>query len=165
MKNIHKPWPFVKYIYLGLFLLVTVVIFLFSLTNGTDSSQQSNFFRDIVVNSLDFFGITLSSDQVDLVGLLIRKLIGHLGIFAVDGFFGFLTFYHFLKTNKSIFNSFIFSLVIMLVIAFLSEGMQFLVPDRGPALVDVAIDFSGALIGVFIVFFIKRHQVKKEKAL
>lgn len=53
----------------------------------------------------------------------------------------------------------------MLVIAFLSEGMQFLVPDRGPALVDVAIDFSGALIGVFIVFFIKRHQVKKEKAL
>jgi len=165
MTTTRKPNPFIKYIYLGSFLLVTAVIFFFSLTNGTDSSQQSNFFRDIVVNSLDFFGITLTPDQVDLIGLLIRKLIGHLGIFAVDGLFGFLTFYDFLKIEKTILCSLILSLVLMLLIAFVSEGMQFLVPDRGPALVDVTIDFSGALIAILILFLIKHRQLKKEKAV
>ena len=131
MTRIHRLHPFTKYIYLGAFLIVTAVIFVFSLTNGTDSTQQSNFFRDIVVNSLGFFGLTLSPDQVDLIGLLIRKLIGHLGIFAVDGWFGFLMFYHFLKTKTRISHALIFSLGIMLLIAFTSEGMQFLVPDRG----------------------------------
>lgn len=119
----------------------------------------------MVVNALGFFGLSLSPDQVNLVGLLLRKLIGHLGIFAVDGFFGFLTFFHFLKIKKHIIPAFVFSLGTMLLIAFISEGMQFLVPDRGPGLLDVAIDFSGALIAIVIVFLFKNHKIKKEKAV
>ncbi|MCX5775422.1 MAG: VanZ family protein [Firmicutes bacterium] len=165
MTKTRKTRPLSKYFYLGGFVFVTAVIFVFSLTNGADSSTQSNFFRDIVVNALNFFGVSLTLDQVEVVGLLIRKLIGHLGIFAVDGFFGYFTFYRFLKTNKNALYSLIYSLVAMFIIAFISEGMQFLVPDRGPALVDVGIDFSGAVLVIFILFFIKNRLIKKESTL
>lgn len=79
---------------------------------------------------------------------------------------GFLLFY----TLKSYTIKTIFSCVIAffssVVVAFSDEGLQFFSEGRAPALLDVAIDSSGGLVGVsvaFVLFFVIVAIVNKKK--
>ncbi len=98
----------------------------------------------------------------------IRKALGHFMLFFVDGFFGFWTFYLFLKAkteNKKLLLTALISLATGLFFAALSEIIQLFVPQRSGSIVDVAIDFSGyllvTLILLLIVYLYKRKKAKE----
>lgn len=95
---------------------------------------------------------------------LVRKALGHFSLFFINGIFGFLTFYLFLK-EKRIRNTLIFSLTIGLFIAIVSEVIQLFIPLRAGSFVDVIIDFSGyltaTLIMLLIVYLVKKSDDKK----
>lgn len=95
----------------------------------------------------------------------LRKALGHFSLFFVSGIFGFWTFYLFLK-EKRITLTLVISLSIGLFIAIISEIIQLFVPLRAGLVGDVIIDFSGylaaTLIMLFILYLVKRRNIKKD---
>ena len=79
---------------------------------------------------------------------LLRKL-AHLSEFACLGFW--LAWYAWLCGERG-FHLLCMSLLGGLLTACVDESIQLLSPDRGPSLVDVWIDTSGALTGVIALF-------------
>lgn len=134
-----------------LFLTVTTIIFVFAGQTGDVSSSQSNFVIDLINGALHLVGVTLNATQLNTLTFITRKLIGHFLIFAIDGVFFLLAFYAFWP----IFNKWwagLISIFSMLVIAIISELIQLFTSGRSGNWIDVAIDASGALVGISIVF-------------
>jgi len=94
--------------------------------------------------------------------MIVRKALGHFSLFFVNGIFGFLTFYLFLKDNKLI-KVIIASLSVGLFVASLSELIQRFIPGRAGTFTDVLINFSGYLVATLILLLIT-HLVLKRKA-
>ncbi|OQC50076.1 MAG: Bacterial Ig-like domain (group 2) [Tenericutes bacterium ADurb.Bin024] len=95
----------------------------------------------------------------------VRKAIGHFFLFFVDGVFGFLTFYLFLKDKiKSQFIVLI-SIATGVIFAALSEILQLFVPDRAGAISDVIIDSAGYITATFLMLLIVHliNQFKTRK--
>lgn len=78
----------------------------------------------------------------------IRKAIGHFGAFFVLGILACFTYFAFIKTKWL---AGCVTLVSGFATAALTEFFQSLVPNRGPSLSDVLLDFSGFCIAVAIV--------------
>ncbi len=102
----------------------------------------------------------------------IRKALGHFMLFFVDGFFGFWTFYLFLKAktpNKKLFLGTALSLLTGLIMAALSEIIQIFIPLRSASVFDVLLDFSGyllvTLILLLIVYLYNRKKAKENQLL
>ncbi len=95
----------------------------------------------------------ISKDNIQNVGKYIRKSIGHAAVFMVAQIFTFLTLFTFLNDKKWwLFSS--ISLGEGLLISVLSEIIQYFVPSRTGAILDVLIDFSGVLVGCVVAFLI-----------
>lgn len=94
--------------------------------------------------------------------MLVRKALGHFTLFFVNGVFGFLTFYLFLKDNKLI-QIIIGSLSVGLFFASVSELIQRFVPGRAGTFTDVLINFSGYLVATLLLLLIT-YLVLKRKA-
>ncbi len=103
---------------------------------------------------------------------IIRKSIGHLMLFFVDGIFTTLGAYFLIKDSKKKYFRYLIypaSLVFGFSIAGLSEFIQLFIPKRGARWIDVGIDTLGyasatlliALI-FLIIFIIKRIKDKKK---
>ena len=99
-------------------------------------------------------------------GVYIRKSLGHAAVFMVAQIFTYLTFYMFFYDKKWWFYSSI-SLGEGLFISGLSELIQFFVPSRSGAFLDVLIDFSGVLVGALLTFLgiLIVKKIKAKKAL
>lgn len=96
------------------------------------------------------------------VGKYVRKSLGHAAVFALAQFFTFLTLYMFLcDKNWWLFTS--LSLGEGLFISILSEVIQYFVPTRSGAILDVLIDFLGVVIG-FALAFLGLLLIKKKQA-
>ncbi|MCR4879342.1 MAG: VanZ family protein [Bacilli bacterium] len=101
----------------------------------------------------------------------VRKSIGHFLLFMADGIFTFLFLYELNKEvkykGKKEWHYVVFSLVLGILLAGLSELIQHFVPTRFGSFKDVAVDslgfILGALITYLIIYLIKRHQNKKIK--
>lgn len=78
----------------------------------------------------------------------VRKNIGHLSLFAFLGGIGALFFALYFADPHKAYLAVAFSGGIAAGLAFLTEAIQMLTPMRGPSLVDVGIDLSGAFIGL-----------------
>ncbi len=83
----------------------------------------------------------------------IRKLIGHGTLFALYAISTFLFFYLYSDEKWGLFG-FLASSVALVFLAFLTEGIQCLVPDRDGNLTDVGIDSLGGFIGIAIVYLV-----------
>lgn len=112
-----------------------LIIFIMSSFNSTQSSNQSNFIVDIIAN---IFNITNTST----LSIIIRKLAHYteyliLGILVIN-----------LNNNKN--KGLYLSVIVCFLYAISDELHQSFVPGRRCQLVDVTIDFIGALTGIFI---------------
>lgn len=108
----------------------------------------------------------LATKDLESFGKYIRKSLGHAFVFMVAQVFTYLTFYMFFYDKKWWFYSSI-SLGEGLFIAGLSELIQFFVPSRSGAFLDVLIDFAGVVVGAALTFLgisiVKKIKEKKSQ--
>ena len=111
---------------------------------------------------------TVTSDNYDSFATFVRKAFGHFGLFAISGLLSSLAFYLILNPLRGTkyYQMIIIALEFGLFMGLLTETIQLNVGGRSGELTDVAIDFSGYLLGFLIVllilFLIIRQQNKKE---
>ncbi len=106
---------------------------------------------------------------------IIRKSIGHLTLFFIDGIFTTLGAYFLIKDNKKKYYRYLIYLASLLFgfsIAMLSEFIQLFIPKRGARWIDVGIDTLGYASAVFlialiflIIFIIKKVKNKKKEEI
>lgn len=108
----------------------------------------------------------ISTDELENVSYNIRKVMGHALVFAVAQIFVFITLYMFLSSKPWwLYGS--ISLGEGLFLACLSEFIQWLVPSRSGAFLDILIDLSGVVLGALLTFgvimLIKYIKNKKKR--
>ncbi len=137
-------------------LLWMTVIFMFSAKNADDSTEQSSFITNILMNI--FSNVYRNSDLSDKMQIIesmsfaIRKA-AHFSIYSVLGLLSFLSVYYLTKfSNKTPF----ISLLICFIYACSDEMHQLFVPGRSGQLRDVFIDFSGALLMTLIILAVRK---------
>ena len=112
---------------------------------------------------------SIESKDIENLVFTIRKTIGHAALFMVTQVFTFLTFFMFFNDRKwYVYAS--MSLGEGLFVSGLSELIQFFVPSRGGAFLDVLIDFAGVVVGavltllvIVIIKKIKRAKLSKDE--
>ncbi len=137
-------------------LLWMTVIFMFSAKNADDSTEQSSFITNILMNI--FSNVYRNSDLSDKMQIIesmsfaIRKA-AHFSIYSVLGLLSFLSVYYLTKfSNKTPF----ISMLICFIYACSDEMHQLFVPGRSGQLRDVFIDFSGALLMTLIILAVRK---------
>ncbi|MBO8427801.1 MAG: VanZ family protein [Firmicutes bacterium] len=103
------------------------------------------------------------------LALIVRKSIGHFGLFAVTALA--LVIFLLIEFKKDWIKmlSLVLSLIPGFLLAFLSELIQYFTPGRGPSWTDVGIDFAGYAFTVIIVLlvwfiiYIVKLIIKKNK--
>lgn len=144
-----------KYIYLIIYILIIILLFFFSLRDGKESTTDSNQITNILLSILKIFNLE-DSVSVTTLSHIVRKLIGHFGLFFICGFFGINTFINFIKNKKY---SIIINLSVGLLIATTSELLQLIPVGRSCRITDVLIDYSGYLLVCIFYIFIKRKSL------
>ena len=155
-------------IFIVLALAINAYIIYHSCLNGAQSSQASQGVVEVseeVVNTVRPGTVTPENYNAFAI---IRKSLGHFGLFVVSGIFSSLAIYYIFKDFKWIkhFLNTIFALSFGLIIAMTTEIIQLNVPERSGEFTDVLIDYGGYLLGAFLVglvlFLVIRHQRKKQ---
>ena len=140
-------------------ILTSVMIFLFSASNGVESKNLSEKVTDKVVQITEEVNNNEDSKPIlpyrHLHGL-IRK-IGHIFEFALLGVFSFLLARNY---NLSFKKSMFISLGYCLLFAVSDEIHQLFVDGRAGRAIDVAIDFCGSSIGVWIFYLKEKIELK-----
>lgn len=127
-----------------LFVLVVALIWAQSFFPPDLSSSESSWITNHIINSvLNFLGLGSLSSAV------VRKL-AHATEFAV---LGLVTSGLYRKSWKN----YGFVILICFAVAFLDESIQ-MFSGRGPAILDVWIDVSGAAVGSALGFILKRRK-------
>lgn len=156
-------------IFTVLALAINAYIIYHSCLNGSQSSQASQGVVEVseeVVNTVR--PGTVTPENYNAFAAFIRKSLGHFGLFVVSGIFSSLSIYYIFKDFKWIkhFLNTIFALSFGLIVAMTTEIIQLNVPERSGEFTDVLIDYSGYLLGAFLVglvlFLVIRHQRKKQ---
>ena len=108
----------------------------------------------------------IDKESIENVNLSIRKSIGHAMMFGITQVFTFLALFMFFPERKWWITALI-SLGAGILLASLSETIQFFIPLRSGTFKDVLIDLSGVIPGLVItigvLFLIKYIKNKKEK--
>lgn len=138
------------YIKLFIIFIWMSIIFYFSHQNGNESSEASQ----IVVDILNVFGININSYLGNITHLLIRK-VAHL----IEYFILAILIYFFLKDFLIKKYCVYYSIGFSFLYACSDEFHQMFIPLRGPSIIDVLIDVSGAILGMLIIYLLKK--VKK----
>ena len=157
------------YIFLVLSIAINVFIIVEGAIDAEGSSSQSFGITQIVINI--FKAIAPNSriaTDPDFAHHLVRKLVGHFGLFGVSGILTTLTFiFGHTDFDKMKIRIVINSSVLGLSVAFISELLQLTAPGRAFAVTDVLIDFSGyVLFGgtTFLIYYlVHKHKSKNEE--
>ena len=133
---------------------------------------QVTYGKDTLSPKIRYYRITSVRDTTHTfreLATMLRKLIGHLLLFAVTGIFLMHFIALFCPDLKRRLISSGVALVIGFAVAGLSELIQMMVPGRGPTWTDVGIDFAGFSIAVvfFVLLFVlidlsRRHRRPKD---
>lgn len=106
----------------------------------------------------------MDGEKFDHINYIVRKVIGHFGVFLLDAVFGILTVFFFFGKGKRKYVLSLVFLILGLLIAMFSEFLQINAGNRGPSWNDVGIDFSGYFLGAIVTFAICFFvQLKKKK--
>ena len=128
-----------KRINLLLVIIWMIFIFIMSSFNSTDSSSQSGFIVNIIVN---IFNI----NDIELLSLIIRKMAHFTEYFIL----GLLVYNMAHSYNKKTY----ISIIICILYAISDEIHQIFVPGRSCQISDMIIDVSGALLGIYFLFIL-----------
>ena len=128
--------------------VVTIIMLIsYSIETGTQSIQSSNGVSNAVGSVIE----TIAPDKVNTkrpeFASLIRKLIGHFGLFAANCFFGLISFY-LIKTKK--FTDIIIAGSVGVFLSAFTEFLQLITEDRNSTISDVFINLGGCLFGLII---------------
>lgn len=124
-----------------------------SLLPGELSGALSNWVGDVLSRLIPGFEAGMPQEGRGLL----RKF-AHFSEFALLGMclrwlFGMLT-----KAPKLYF----LSALCGVAAAFVDEGIQMFVPDRGPGLLDVGIDSAGVILGITLLSLIRHYRIKQK---
>lgn len=132
-----------KHINILLVLIWMAFIFTMSSFNATESSNQSNFIVNIIVN---IFNI----NNIELVSIIIRKL-AHFTEYLILG----LLTYNLIKSyNKKAY----IAIIICILYAISDEIHQIFVPGRRCQILDMTIDSIGSITGIYILKIITKFK-------
>ena len=160
-----------RWVILAVAIAINVFIIVNACITGSVSAQESGNVSRFIASIINTFVPNAINDgNFDQFTSVIRKLVGHFGLFAVDGVFSTLAFHLFLKETK--FNNPYWtlggSLTFGFIVAGVSEIIQIFTPDRYGTWADIGIDFGGYCLGfalTFLILFLSKQIVfpKKEK--
>lgn len=142
-----------------LVLMWMAVIFLLSAQDGTSSGDLSHAFTDWLLSFLRAMLPNSIFESIDW-HFLMRKSAHFLAYFI-------LSLLIFNATQLSSFskkNAILFTLIISILYAISDEIHQMFVPGRGPAVKDVLIDSSGAILGIVIYLLLSKMFRKRTKS-
>lgn len=139
-------------------LATLAALFVFSGQDSEESNQVSGVVVDFVMK---LFNMSDDTETVNTVTLVVRKL-AHFTIFAVLG----ASLYAF-TSSLLLLRPYISTLIIGLCAAIINELQQLTSEGRTASIRDVAIDFSGVVVGSLIVWGIvrwvqNRRKIKKD---
>ena len=144
-------------IFLILAIAINVFIIVEAAMSGEASGNQSGWLSNIIAK---IFNITPDENFHHLV----RKLIGHFSLYVVDGVITSLAEYFILKYKNNY--SYKLTAIIFLgsgvVLASISEFVQLLAANRGFAVTDMLINFSGYFLGGTIIYLVTLFKNKKD---
>lgn len=147
-------------IYFGLCALIVYL----SCANEVTSTAQSNVITEIIAESLTYINVTIDPTSSE-VKHLVRKLIGHFGLFLVTGVFGIFSII-LLRRNRRIKTfSFIALYIFGAFIAIITEVIQMVSEGRGPSANDSMINLSGYSIPfvIYLIYMIYIHYKEKKE--
>lgn len=145
IKNIIKKRKYINIIFVVIWM---AFIFIMSSFNSTESSSQSNFIVNIIV---DIFNI----NNIELLSLIIRKLAHFTEYFIL----GLLTYNMINSYNKK---SYI-AIFICILYAISDEIHQSFVPGRSCQILDMTIDSLGGVTGIYLLQYINKYLKKIKK--
>lgn len=163
-----KREKIVKYIMLILTLCVNIFIIVNGFIKGVESSEISNGTADAFLPMInEITGDAIKTEpQVTAYHSVFRKLIGHFGLFGLNGILSTITIFLFTKNTpvKNHLFLMLFSFAFGFVVAGISELAQISTDGRTAAWSDVGIDSAGYFIGmIFVVFciFLTKEKIFK----
>ena len=163
MKKFLSRYKWWQWLIIVLALAINSFIIVNSCMNANQSTNQSGFVVTILSNIIN--GIkpgTINDDNYGEFSSVIRKLVGHFGLFFTSGIFTTLSIkfiYYDLKKNYWIF--LIISASSGLFLAILTEIIQLFVPGRSGEIRDVFIDFGGYIFPLIIISIVVYFTSKK----
>ena len=150
-------------------IAINIFIIVHSCLNASQSTEASSGVADLIKNIVNtIVPGTITPENYGSFTNVIRKLIGHFGLFAVSGLLSSLAIYLVFNPMKwsKYYLLIIMSLGFGLLMGITTELIQLNVPGRSGEFRDVLIDFSGYLLGFLIIFLILflviRHINKKQ---
>lgn len=143
------------------YILITLFIFVSSLTSGKESGEQSAFVWSIISSVFNIKGD---------YELFIRKALGHFSSFFVLAIFATVVYYRVAELSFKNRRNLYFVVIALLagaLTAVIAEVFQLpiFVSGRSASAVDMLIDFSGYFLGFLIANFIRFIIYRKGKDL
>ena len=137
-----------KYLFLILTVCWIIVIFSFSLQNGSLSSLQSGFFSTRIYQFLLSMSIDIEKSTVSFI---IRKLAHFTEFFILGCLVRKSTLD--IKDNRLLY--------IIFLVPILDEFIQSFVPDRAMSVIDMGIDSMGIITGIVLITLIHTYISQK----
>ncbi|MEE0858737.1 MAG: VanZ family protein [Acutalibacteraceae bacterium] len=146
----------IKVIFTILTVLLTLFIWLHSLTPAEQSSEESDFVLEFVNSILNNINI-----NANISSFIVRKAAHFLEFTALGLFVTATATRYEPNIKKCIFHI----LFILLAVPVTDEALQYLAPERSPQISDVLLNFSGCITGllltVILLWIIKTLKNKK----
>lgn len=147
-----------QYVYLIVFIFLTVLIFIKAGESGEVASASSSNLSEYLQNN--FEAVNQISKKVDDFPTLVTKFIGHYGLFALTGVFGLLTFISFTKTSV---HAICYSAVTVTLISITAELIQFNTEGRTFSFSDIILNIQGYVSGSAISMLLNWIYNKKRQ--
>lgn len=142
----NKIRKYISFALITLTVAVNVLILVESLIPGKISEAQSDWVTEVIA-------YVVKVEPTSELAFNIRKAVGHFSLFLLNGLISTATLLFILnKKNRLILTT--SSLFFGIFIASLSEIFQLFTYERYGTIEDIQTDFSGYLVGAFIIFFI-----------
>lgn len=103
---------------------------------------------------------TMTNEAKSKINGVIRKIIGHFGLFAVSGLATYYMFLQFLKKEKK---SILVAIIFGGLLAIAAELLQFIPNNRAPRTTDMMINFTGFVAGLYFLLIITMLLEKRKK--
>lgn len=132
---------FMKRFFAVLFFILALA---FIWTHSTMSAETSSAESEWVMNLIKPF-LELIVGKGNVSSAVVRKM-AHYFEFA---FLGFFTLFFFQKENRRTLVQILLSFVACIMVGFIDESIQ-MFTGRGPAIMDVWIDFAGSFVGILV---------------
>lgn len=140
-------------------LLFLGIILILSVSDAETSTKQTIW----VIEKLSLTnGLDRVEDRVEYSQLISKtRKQAHFGMYF---FLSLITFATFLRFTKKIWKASLYSIIFCLIIGACDEIVQRYIPGRGSEFSDLAIDMTGAVIGIFIftiIALLLKHTFKE----